>query len=173
MSQLTFSTADLVDAHSDALRSCEVQFRQFGGRSRFYGAIRTVKTLEDNALIKQVLSSPGGGAVLVIDGGASLRTALIGDVIAGLGEQNGWAGLVVLGAVRDTQALAQLQIGIKALGSNPWRSGKQGRGELDLPVSFGGVEFRPGHWLYSDEDGIIVGEKNLLAQALTGAGFPI
>jgi len=155
------ATADLVDAHSAEVKSCEIQFRQFGGRLRFHGPVRTVKTLEDNALIKQTLSTPGGGAVLVIDGGGSLRSALVGDVIAGLGQESGWAGLVVLGAVRDSAALGRLDIGIKALGSNPWRSGKQGTGQLDVPVSFGGVEFRPGNWVYSDEDGLLVSSREL------------
>jgi regulator of ribonuclease activity A len=155
------STADLVDAHSDVVRSCAAQLRQFGGRLRFHGPIRTVKTFEDNALVKQTLSAAGDGAVLVIDGDASLRCALVGDLIAGLGHKNGWAGLVVWGAVRDTVALRTLDIGIKALGSNPWRSAKQGTGQLDVLVTFGGVDFRPGDWLYSDEDGILVSERRL------------
>ena len=158
---MEFTTADLVDAHSDVVKSCEAQFRQYGGRVRFHGPVRTIRTSEDNALIKQTLSTPGEGAVLVVDGGASLRCALVGDIIAGLGQKNGWAGLVIWGAVRDTVALGGLDIGIKALGSNPWRSGKGGAGQLDVAVSFGGVEFRPGHWLYSDEDGILVSSRRL------------
>jgi len=158
---MTQKTADLVDAHGTAVQSCAVQFRQFGGRSSFHGPVRTVKTFEDNALVKQTLSSAGGGAVLVIDGEASLRCALVGDVIAALAHKNGWAGLVIWGAVRDTVALATLDIGIKALGSNPWRSSKEGTGQLDVPVSFGGVEFRPGSWLYSDEDGLLIAEHRL------------
>jgi regulator of ribonuclease activity A len=158
---MSFTTADLVDAHSDAVRSCAAQFRQFGGRVRFHGPVRTLQTLEDNALIKQALSTAGAGAVLVIDGGASLRCALVGDVIAGLAQKNGWAGLVIWGAVRDTVALGGLPLGIKALGSNPWRSSKKGTGQLDVAVSFGGVEFRPGNWLYSDEDGILVSDRRL------------
>jgi regulator of ribonuclease activity A len=158
---MNYSTADLVDAYSDVVRSCEAQFRQYGGRARFHGPIRTVKSTEDNALVKQTLSTAGDGAVLVIDGAASLRSALVGDLIAGLGHKNGWAGLVIWGAVRDTVALRELAIGIKALGSNPWRSSKNGSGQVDVPVSFGGVEFRPGYWLYSDEDGILVSSQPL------------
>jgi regulator of ribonuclease activity A len=158
---MNFATADLVDAHSDAVKSCEAQFRQYGGRIRFHGPIRTVKSTEDNALVKQTLSTPGDGAVLVIDGAASLRCALVGDLIAGLGQKNGWSGLVIWGAVRDTVALANLDIGIKALGSNPWKSTKNGTGQVDVPVSFGGVEFRPGYWVYSDEDGILVSSRRL------------
>ena len=158
---MSFATADLVDAHSDVVQSCEAQFRQYGGRVRFHGPIRTIKATEDNALVKQTLATAGDGAVLVIDGGASLRSALVGDLMAALAQNNGWAGLVIWGAVRDTVALGELDIGIKALGSNPWRSSKNGTGQIDVPVSFGGVEFRPGSWLYSDEDGILVSSRRL------------
>jgi regulator of ribonuclease activity A len=158
---MSFATADLVDAHSDVVQSCEAQFRQYGGRVRFHGPIRTIKSTEDNALVKQALATAGNGAVLVIDGAASLRCALVGDLMAGAAEKNGWAGLVIWGAVRDTVALAGLDVGIKALGSNPWRSSKNGTGQVDVPVSFGGVEFRPGSWLYSDEDGILVSPRKL------------
>jgi regulator of ribonuclease activity A len=158
---MSFATADLVDAHSDIVKSCDAQFRQYGGRVRFHGPIRTIKSAEDNALVKQTLATAGDGAVLVIDGAASLRCALVGDLMAELGQKNGWAGLVIWGAVRDAVALAGLDIGIKALGSNPWKSNKNGTGEVDVPVSFGGVEFRPGHWLYSDEDGILVSSRRL------------
>src|SRR5262249_42390881 len=123
---MNLSTADLVDAHSDVIRSCDAQFRQFGGRQRFYGPLRTIKTFEDNALIKQTLSTPGSGSVLVVDGEASLRCALVGDVIAGLGQQHGWAGLIIWGVIRDSVAIGKLDIGLKALGTNPWRSAKKG-----------------------------------------------
>jgi regulator of ribonuclease activity A len=153
---MEFSTADLVDEHGEALQSCDLQLRQFGGRRRFHGPIRTVACFEDNALVRQVLSEPGDGAVLVVDGGGSLHTALVGDLIAGLAQANGWAGLVVHGAVRDTEALGGLDIGIKALGSNPRKSAKLAAGQVDVPVRFGGIGFRPGEHLYSDEDGVVV-----------------
>src|SRR5215218_7784195 len=153
---MDFRTADLVDEHGEALQSCDLQLRQFGGRRRFHGPIRTVACLQDNALVKQVLSEPGNAAVLVVDGQGSLHTALVGDLIAGLARDNGWAGLVVNGAVRDTEELAGLDIGIKALGSNPRKSAKLAAGQVDGPVSFGGVTFRPGQHLYSDEDGVVV-----------------
>jgi regulator of ribonuclease activity A len=159
---VSFRTVDLVDAHQNRLRSCEVQFRQYGGRRRFSGSIRTLRTFEDNALIREILSTPGNGAVLVVDGAGSLRTALVGDVIASLGVQNGWAGLVLWGAVRDVEELAKLDIGIKAIGSNPMRSGKNRYGEIDIPVSFGGAIFRPGASLYSDDDGMVVCDEPLL-----------
>jgi regulator of ribonuclease activity A len=153
---MEFSTADLVDEHGEALQSCDLQLRQFGGRRRFHGPLRTVACFEDNALVRQVLSEPGDGAVLVVDGGGSLHTALVGDLIAGLAQANGWAGLVVHGAVRDTEALGGLAIGIKALGSNPRKSAKLATGQVDVPVHFGGVSFHPGEHLYSDEDGVVV-----------------
>jgi regulator of ribonuclease activity A len=151
-----FSTADLVDQYGDGLLSCDTQFRSYGGRSRFCGRVRTVACHEDNALVKQVLSTPGEGAVLVVDGGGSLHTALLGDLIAGLGVTHGWSGVIVHGAVRDTVALGGLPLGVKALGSNPRKSGKTGQGAVDVPVEFGGVRFVPGAQLYSDEDGTLV-----------------
>jgi regulator of ribonuclease activity A len=154
-------TADLIDRYGDSLQSCDLQFRQFGGRSRFAGRIRTVRCHQDNVLIRGVLSEPGDGQVLVVDGGGSLHTSLVGDLVAGLGQGNGWAGLVINGAVRDVVALGQLDIGVKALGSNPRKSAKAGAGEVDVPVSFGGVQFQPGAHLYSDEDGIVVADAAL------------
>src|SRR4029450_11304943 len=153
---MEFSTADLVDEHGEALQSCDLQLRQFGGRRRFHGPIRTVACFEDNALVRQVLSEPGDGAVLVVDGGGSLHTALVGDLIAGLAQANGWAGGVVHGAGRGTEGPGGLDIGIKALGSNPRKSAKAATGQIDVPVRFGGVTFRPGEHLYSDEDGVVV-----------------
>ena len=156
-----FATADLIDVHGEALQSCALQFANLGGRPRFFGAVRTIRTHEDNALLKSTLSTVGDGAVLVIDGGGSLHAALVGDIIAGLGVANGWSGIVVNGAVRDRVALATLDIGIKALGSNPRKSSKAGTGERDVPVTFGGATFAPGAWLYADEDGIVVSAARL------------
>lgn len=150
------ATADLVDAIGPNVRSCDVQFRQFGGRTQFAGAIRTVRCFQDNALLKSILGQPGEGGVLVIDGAGSLHTALVGDVIAELARSNGWAGLIVHGAVRDATALRGIDIGIKALGTNPRKSTKTGAGECDVELSFGGVTFTPGDIAYSDEDGIVV-----------------
>jgi regulator of ribonuclease activity A len=149
-------TADLVDDIGPDVRSCDVQFRQFGARAQFAGPISTVRCVEDNALVKSVLSAPGDGGVLVIDGGGSLHTALVGDLIAELARSNDWAGLIVHGAVRDAPALRDIDLGIKALGTNPRKSGKTGTGERDVTVSFGGVEFVPGDIAYSDDDGIVV-----------------
>lgn len=158
---MAIATADLFDSHEDILESCETQFRSYGGRAAFHGPIRTVRCHQDNALLKSILSTPGDGAVLVVDGGGSLRTALVGDLIAGLGVKNGWAGIVVHGAIRDSEAMAGLDIGLKALGSNPRKSTKTGAGEADRPVAFGGCTFTPGHWLYSDADGVVVAPRRL------------
>ncbi len=154
-------TADLVDAHADVVRGCDAQFRSYGGRVCFHGPVRTLQVFEDNALVKQTLSSPGEGAVLVIDGGASLRCCLLGDYLAALGGRNGWVGVIVFGAVRDTVQLGMLVFGVKSLGSNPLRPRKTGAGQLDIPVEFGGAVFRPGEWVYSDADGILVSDRNL------------
>ena len=158
---MSFATADLYDAHGDALRSCVTQFRSYGARARFSGQISTIRCLEDNALVKQVLATPGAGRVLVVDGGGSLRTALLGDMIAASALENRWAGVVINGAVRDTAALSALDLGVKALGSNPRKSAKTGTGELDVPVTFGDVTFTPDHWLFADEDGILVSAHHL------------
>jgi len=149
-------TADLVDDIGFAVRSCDTQFRQFGARIQFAGPISTVRCFEDNALLKSVLSEPGDDRILVIDGAASVHAALVGDIIAELGRSNGWAGLIVNGAVRDAATLRNLDIGIKALGTNPRKSAKTGSGERNVVVGFGGVEFIPGDLAFSDDDGIIV-----------------
>lgn len=149
-------TADLVDTLGGDVRSCDVQFRSYGGRERFSGPARTLRCHQDNALVKRTLSEPGDGAVLVVDGGASLHTALVGDVIAGLAVSNNWSGLLLPGAVRDVLALGELPLGIKALGSNPRKSAKAAVGEVDVPVTIGNVEVAPGEWVFSDPDGVLV-----------------
>ena len=158
---LTIATADLYDEHFEELEVCETQFRQFGGVAAFYGEIVTVRCLEDNVLVRRALAGEGAGKVLVVDGGGSLRAALVGDIIAGLAAENGWAGIVLNGAVRDVDALGGLEIGIKALGSTPRKSGKAGAGASGEPVSFGGTRFVPGHWLYSDADGVVTSASRL------------
>ena len=152
---MNLSTADLYDELGDQLQSVSLQFENIGGRSQFTGTIRTVRCHRDNALLKSVLGTPGEGAVLVVDGGGSLESALVGDIIAGLGVTHGWAGIIVHGAIRDRVAIGELPIGLKALGSNPRKSSKEGIGEVDVPVTFGGVTFEPGSTVWSDEDGIV------------------
>jgi regulator of ribonuclease activity A len=150
------ATADLMDHDQGELQSCELQLQNLGKTRSFSGFIRTVRCFEDNELVGSLLREPGEGHVLVIDGGGSLRTALLGDQLASRGRIHGWAGVIVNGAVRDAEALAKIDFGVKALGTNPRKSTKQGLGELDVPVIFGSVTFTPGHWLCSDDDGIVI-----------------
>lgn len=154
MTEIPVPTADLVDRHGSELRVCDTQFRQFGGRRIFAGPVRTVTCHEDNGLLRELVRAPGAGCVLVVDGAGSLRTALVGDVLAGAAAANGWSGLVLHGAVRDSAALSALDLGVKALGTNPRTSGKTGAGAVDVPVTFGGVTFYPGDVLHADDDGI-------------------
>jgi regulator of ribonuclease activity A len=149
------STSDLLDEHGTDAGVCLIQFRSFGARS-FSGPIATVRCFEDNVLVRQRATEPGEGRVLVVDGGASMEYALLGDNIASLAQDAGWAGIVLNACVRDTAALDELGLGIKALGSNPRPSRKEGAGEIEVPVTFGGVTFAPGAQLYADEDGVIV-----------------
>jgi len=153
---MSFTTADLYDEHGDALQSCETQLRSFGGHRSFSGPAVTVRCAEDNVVLKSVISGPGEGRVVVVDGGGSLRRALMGDLMAQLAVDNGWAGIVVHGAVRDTAVLSGMPIGIKALGSNPRPSTKTGAGARDVEVTFGGATFRSGDQVFCDGDGIVV-----------------
>ncbi|MFI0353449.1 ribonuclease E activity regulator RraA [Actinomadura sp. 9N407] len=159
---MDFATADLIDEFGAELQSCETQFRAYGARGRFAGPVSTVRCLRDNGLVKKLLNTPGEGRVLVVDGAGSLGSALMGDLIAAAAVRNGWAGVVINGAVRDVATLRTLDLGVKALGSNPRKSAKDAAGETDVPVTFGGVEFRPGDHLYSDEDGIVTARRALL-----------
>lgn len=153
---MTIATADLYDDRGDELDSLSLQLLDLGGRTAFDGPVRTVRCHRDNALVKQVLKSPGEGAVLVVDGGGSLASALVGDLIAGAAVENGWAGIIVNGAIRDRVALATLPLGVKALGSNPRKSAKDGVGEVDVPVTIAGVVFAPGRHVWADADGVLV-----------------
>ncbi|MDT0116302.1 ribonuclease E activity regulator RraA [Microbacterium sp. PRF11] len=153
---MTIATADLYDDRGDELDSLSLQLLDLGGRTAFDGPVRTVRCHRDNALVKQVLNSPGEGAVLVVDGGGSLASALVGDLIAGAAVENGWAGIIVNGAIRDRVALATLPLGLKALGSNPRKSAKDGVGEVDVPVTIAGVVFAPGRHVWADADGVLV-----------------
>jgi regulator of ribonuclease activity A len=154
------STSDRYDELGDRAIVCELPFRQFGGVRAFSGEIATVRCLEDNVLVKQRVSEPGNGRVLVVDAGGSLRCALVGDNVAGAALANGWAGLVINGCVRDVEALAELAIGIKAIGTCPRPSSKDGDGATEVPVVFGAATFRPGAMLWSDEDGILVLDRS-------------
>ena len=152
---MTHQTADLYDQFADQLQFAEPIFRDFGGTKRFSGKIQTLKVFEDNSLVRQAVESSSPGSVLVVDGGGSLRCALLGDQLAQLAVKNQWAGIVINGCVRDSAVLAELPLGVKALATNPIKSVKRGEGQSNTPVRFAGVEFRPGEYLYADEDGIV------------------
>ena len=160
---MSYLTTDLCDAHADQVQIADPLLRDFGGQLIFHGAIRTLKLFEDNSLVRNTLEQTGDGQVLVVDGGGSLRCALLGDQLAELAQHNGWAGVVVNGCVRDTAALARIMLGVKALAPHPLRSVKRGEGQADVPVRFAGVTFRSGHYLYADGDGLIVAEQPLHA----------
>lgn len=159
---MSFSTADLHDANEGRVHVAHPGLHDFGGRRKFSGAIATLKVHEDNSLVREALSEPGLGRVLVIDGGASMRCALVGDKLAELGRASGWSGIVVSGCVRDAATLAGIDFGIRALGAHPARSAKKGLGERDVPVTFAGITFLPGAWLYVDEDGILLSPIKLI-----------
>ncbi|MGX1163335.1 regulator of ribonuclease activity A [Arthrobacter sp. SLBN-100] len=150
------NTADLYDERGEDLASVSLQFQSLGGRSHFSGPVRTIRCFQDNALVKSTLATPGNGNVLVVDGGGSLGTALMGDMIAESAVANGWAGVVINGAIRDREAIAKLDLGVKALGSNPRKSAKAGAGEVDVDVQIDAVTIRPGSIIWCDPDGILV-----------------
>jgi regulator of ribonuclease activity A len=150
------NTADLYDERGEELDSVALQFQSVGGHTHFSGPVRTVRCFEDNALVKATLATPGRGAVLVVDGGGSLRTALMGDLIAASAVSNGWAGVVIHGAVRDRAAIAELPLGVKALGSNPRKSAKAGHGQVDVELVIDGVTVRPNAMIWCDPDGVLI-----------------
>lgn len=151
-------TTDLCDAHEEKVRVVEPMFNSFGGHDAFFGRIATLKLFEDNSLVRKALESPGEDRVLVIDGGGSLRRALVGDQLAALGVKNGWAGILVYGCIRDSRAIGEMEIGVFAIDTHPMKTIKKNVGEADIQVCFGGVTFTPGDWLYADEDGVIVSD---------------
>jgi regulator of ribonuclease activity A len=159
-----FKTADLLDNHEDKpLQVVQPGFHNFGGRNKFYGEIVTLKIHEDNSLVREFVAMDGKGKVLVVDGGGSSRCALLGDMLAEKAAKNGWNGVIVYGLIRDSVDIGQMDIGVKALGTIPLKSVKRGFGVKNEPVHFHDVTFTPGHYVYSDEDGIIVSPLDLLA----------
>ena len=158
---MTRSLPDFCDTHGDLVQVADPLFRDFGATRAFHGPIATIKCHEDNALVRSSFETPGEGRVLVVDGGGSLRRALVGDQIGSLMLKNGWAGVLVYGAVRDVEVLATMPVAVRALGVCPMPPMKRGLGERDLPVRFAGVTFTPGHWLYADENGLLVNATSL------------
>ncbi|MDF1689111.1 MAG: ribonuclease E activity regulator RraA [Cycloclasticus sp.] len=158
---MTFKTADLCDDFSDTIQVATPMFQSFGGNSRFSGSIQTVKIFEDNVLVRNMLSEKSNGDVLVVDGGGSLRCALLGDMLAEMGYKNGWSGVIVYGCIRDSIDINNMPIGVRALQTNPLKSIKKGWGDKNIPVTFAGVTFNPDDFLYADEDGIILSKQAL------------
>jgi len=152
----SLATTDLSDVHADSIAHVDPIFFDYGGETSFHGPITTLKVFEDNALVRAAVEGPGEGRVLVVDGGGSMRCALFGGNLAQLAARNGWAGVMVFGCVRDRDELEAEKVGIKALGHHPRKSIKKGLGDIDQPVTFAGVTFTPGAWLYADRDGVIV-----------------
>ena len=149
-----FKTADLCDEHAVAVAA--PMFNDYGKRISFAGPIATVKCFEDNSLVRQQLEQVGNGRVLVVDGGGSTRCAMVGDILAKMAADNGWHGIIVYGCIRDSGVIATIDIGVKAIGTLPLKSVKKGVGEIDVPVHFADVDFIPTHYVYADEDGIIL-----------------
>ena len=157
------STADICDENPDKVRAADPSgFFDFGKKKCFYGKIQTVKCHENNPYVKSALEMKGTGKVLVVDGGGSFKCALLGDNLAGIAIKNKWNGIIINGCVRDSKKLSQLNIGIKALNTMPLKSGKKNEGQENVSVYFAGIDFNPGEYVYCDEDGIVVSEKNLI-----------
>jgi regulator of ribonuclease activity A len=163
---MTFAITDLCDDHPELLEDGRLAvlppvFRHFGKRVKFSGSATTLKVFEDNALVRSTLEAPGNGSVLVIDGGASLRRALVGGQLALLAQDNGWAGIVVDGCVRDSDEINACDIGVRALAAHPQKSAKKGAGERNVRVVIAGVAVNAGDWIYADADGVLVAQQKL------------
>lgn len=164
---MNFKTPDLLDDNEEKTRAGSVRvvapmFQRYGKRSSFSGRIVTLKLFEDNSLVREAFGEGGKGKVLVIDGGGSLRCALVGDQLAILAHRNGWEGVVVYGCIRDSGDINTIDLGVRALNTHPLKSVKKGAGDRNLAVTFGGVTFKPDEWVYVDEDGIVVSDEALL-----------
>lgn len=158
---MSWSTPDLCDAYPEQVRVLAPILRNFGGRSVFCGEIVTVRCFEDNSKVKEQAALPGEGKVLVVDGGGSLRCALLGDQIAANAARNGWEGMILHGCVRDVDALSLLALGVQAIAAVPLKTEKRGLGDVNVAVIFGGVDFVPGEFVYADNNGVIVSPQAL------------
>jgi len=154
-------TPDLCDEYPELVQVVEPMFNNYGGRESFGGEIVTVKCFEDNSVVKEQVSNPGHGKVMVVDGGASMRAALLGDMLAEKASANGWEGLIIYGCIRDVDVIMETELGVQALSTHPMKTDKRGLGDLNVPVTFGGVTFKPGHYIYADNNGVIVSPKKL------------
>ncbi len=157
-----FKTTDLYDKYLEGLQVAAPIFRDFGGRAAFSGQIVTLKALEDNTFLKAAFETDGTGKVLVVDSAGSLRCAMMGDVMAALGASNGWEGVIINGCIRDSADVARVDIGVKALATIPRKTVKRNQGVMDIPVCFANVTFKPGEYVYADEDGIVISAKDVV-----------
>ncbi|MBE0483995.1 MAG: ribonuclease E activity regulator RraA [Bacterioplanes sp.] len=151
-----YVTPDLCDAYPELIQVVEPMFNNYGGRDSFGGQIVTVKCFEDNSKVKELVDTDGKGKVMVVDGGASMRHALLGDMLAEKAADNGWEGIIVYGCIRDVDVIMQTDLGVQALATNPLKTDKRGLGDVNVTVKFGGVEFVPGQFVYADNNGVIV-----------------
>ena len=158
---MNIATPDLCDAYPDLVRVLEPIFKNYGGRSSFGGEIVTVKCFEDNSVVKESADKPGNGKVMVVDGGGSLKKALLGDLIAETALNNEWEGFIIYGCIRDVEPIGKMRIGVKALNSIPLKTQRKGVGDLNVQIKFGGVTFNPGEYVYADTTGIIVSSMQL------------
>lgn len=168
MSNIAFATCDLLDDHPDldiqvVIPSLDGKFfKSYGARKSFGGQVVTVKCFEDNSRVKELLATDGTGKILVVDGGASIRCALMGDMIAESAVNNHWNGVIIYGCIRDVDAIAELDLGVHALAAIPQKSNRKSVGETDIEISFGNVQFNSGHYVYADNNGIIVSKEKLV-----------
>ena len=160
---MPFSTPDICDEFPAELQVLEPLFSEYGDSEQFSGEVVTIKCFEDNTLLKQTLGTDGSGKVMVVDGGGSLRRALLGDILAAMAADNGWQGVVINGCVRDVEILKTIRLGVRALNSHPVRSDKRNEGQLNVPLAFAGANIKPGQYLYADENGILVANSKLEA----------
>lgn len=158
---MEYLTPDLCDKYPDIVKVVEPMFINYGGRQSFGGEIITIKCFEDNSLVKDWVEKGGKGKVMVVDGGGSTRKALLGDMLAEKAAKNGWEGLIIYGCIRDVDAINETELGVQAIGTIPLKTEKKGVGEANIPVTFGGVTFQPGHFVYADNNGVIVSPKQL------------
>ncbi|WP_432695322.1 ribonuclease E activity regulator RraA [Marinobacterium sp. YM272] len=152
---------ELCDQFPELVRVVEPMFANFGGRENFGGEIVTIKAFEDNSLVREQVAQPGAGKVLVVDGGGSMRRAMLGDMLAEKAASNGWEGIIIYGCIRDVNAIGETDIGVQALGTIPLKTEKKGVGELNIPLTFGGVTFVPGEYVYADNNGVLVSAEKL------------
>lgn len=158
---MTLSTPDLCDKFEGEVATAQAQFNQYGKIAAFGGLAETVKCFEDNSKVKQAVGEDGRGKVLVVDGGGSHRRALLGDMLAEKAISNGWAGIIIYGCIRDVDEINNMEIGVRALGSNPMKTDKLGEGQRNINIEFAGISVAPGSYIYADNNGIVVAGKKL------------